>query len=443
MGVEPLFRHFRPPEGMENDPAYSPQARRGFKAAQDEGFAIDEDRRLREMRAAEDRAIQSIRDNPDEIPNVFARNPELVRSPSFGQFESIRQSVIPTRAQQTLAPSLRMKLAPDEAQYFDEEIGVDGDAVGAFQRSRMRGARERDYADLVDKNVPWEVVDAYKQQGKVFSPMEKAQLIQRHKKASAVDDADEVGFNSYWSMIKESPPLKPDGSMDYEQLKNLHKQGRLMFNYDKTPPPADTSQAAPKSGAVAIPAAVEKPAPVDYSATHYSELPQQIQRDAGNTAIQPSQEKQRAADLWTQAKGDLEQEITSLVPDAPFPGTSINQLDRLAQAIVDNEMVNQTEEVLPEYRSLVVNGRVPPWVPLLSKLKRSGVAFKEPGNLRTGTQQVTMPELAKAWAEDRDAKRLAREEANARAAALPPEDKAKAAAAWADLVGTPPPKALQ
>ena len=109
IGVNSVFSRFKPPEGMENDPAYTVSAQRGIQEAQDAEFAQAERQRMMDMRAAEDRAIQQISDDPEQIPNVFARNPQLVRSPSFGQFEQVRQSVIPSRAQQTLAPSWRAR----------------------------------------------------------------------------------------------------------------------------------------------------------------------------------------------------------------------------------------------------------------------------------------------------------------------------------------------
>lgn len=194
VGITPIERAFRPPQGMENDPIYNDYAREkwanvDFQDAQrgqvQAALAAQEDLRAqriqeREMQDVEQRATEAMRGkSPDEIPNILAQFPELARSKNLGGFTNFAQAVTPSAGQRTLAPSLRNKLKPHERQYFDEHFTQGGDAISAFDAAQMRGEHENSLAEMMQKGVPLEVVDKYRD--KRLSPIEREALIQQHK----------------------------------------------------------------------------------------------------------------------------------------------------------------------------------------------------------------------------------------------------------------------
>lgn len=153
VGLTPIERAFRPPQGMENDPAYNDYARRKFAAADmedaqrgqvQEALASQEDARAqraqdRQMQDVEQRATEALRGkSPEEIPNILAQFPELARSRNLGGFTNFAQAVTPSAGQRTLAPSLRSKLPPAAVPYFEKRFSETGDALDA-----------KDYAERV------------------------------------------------------------------------------------------------------------------------------------------------------------------------------------------------------------------------------------------------------------------------------------------------------
>ena len=192
IGINPIEKMFRPPEGMEYDPAYNDfgretWAKEDMKDAQREAVLAQTElaRAQREQlkadratRGVEDAAIAAMKERPDEIPNILRSFPELARSKNLGGVLNYAQAVQPSAGQKTLAPSLRNRLKPHERQYFDEHFGQNGDAVSAFDAAQLRGEHESGLVDMMKGGVPLDVIDKYRE--RPLSPLEREAIIQQH-----------------------------------------------------------------------------------------------------------------------------------------------------------------------------------------------------------------------------------------------------------------------
>lgn len=223
VGLTPIERAFRPPQGMENDPAYNDYARRKFAAADMEDAqrgevqaALDEQRAKREQRKSDEQmaraeaaAIDSMRGkSPEEIPNILAQFPELARSRNLGGFTHFAQAVQPSAGQKTLAPSLRNRLKPHERQYFDEHFTQGGDAVSAFDAAQMRGEHENSLADMMQKGVPLDVIEKYR--SRPLNPIEREALVQQHAVKATKDDHRTEAMRDAIKAAYESMPVVGD-----------------------------------------------------------------------------------------------------------------------------------------------------------------------------------------------------------------------------------------
>jgi len=201
IGLTPTYDIFRPPEGMELDPAYSPATRQqqglamtadlqrqAFKDAADEqAFARQQRMDERRTQQVEQQATEALRGaSPDEIPNILAQFPELARSKNLGGFTNFAQAVTPSAGQKTLAPSLRNRLKPHERQYFDEQFTKGGDAVSAFDAAQLRGEHENGLVDMMKSGVPLDVIDKYRD--RPLSPIEREAIVQQHSVKGEKDD---------------------------------------------------------------------------------------------------------------------------------------------------------------------------------------------------------------------------------------------------------------
>jgi len=223
VGLAPTYDIFRPPEGMELDPAYSPATRQqqgmamtadlqrqAFKDAADEQqFARQQRDDERRMQQVEQQATEALRGrNPEEIPNILAQFPELARSRNLGGFTNFAQAVTPSAGQKTLAPSLRNRLKPHERQYFDEQFTKGGDAVSAFDAAQLRGEHENGLADMMQKGVPLDVIEKYR--SRPLNPIEREALVQQHAVKATKDDHRTEAMRDAIKAAYESMPVVGD-----------------------------------------------------------------------------------------------------------------------------------------------------------------------------------------------------------------------------------------
>ena len=117
-------------------------------------------------------------------------------------------------------------------------------------------------------------------------------------------------------------------------------------------------------------------------------------QEASNKAIAP---------VWENAKQDIGSKIAKVVPDKAYPGTSVNQLESFAKAVL-----NPSENIInnPEYGTIPATWEVlqKAGIPI-GEMMSNRTVFREPGENRRllgflGTQQVGYQELLQEWAKD-------------------------------------------
>ena len=275
IGLLPAFEFFRPPEGMEFDPAYSNFTRQQQELAaesqlQRQAFQQqrDELRRNQEVLAAEDKAIAAMKERPDEIPNILRSFPELARSRNLGGVLNYAQAVTPTAGQKTLAPSLRMKLDPSELRHFDEAFNQTGDALSAYDQARLKGENERGFAEMLGKGVPLEVAMQHKD--KILTPFERAALVQQHANKGKEEDANE------FSRKKALDYLFTNGNYDLTKPEEFTRMQADVANVHKLFPTMRSTAGQPQPPAIATPAAeggnVAPPPVVDDGTSRLKEI---------------------------------------------------------------------------------------------------------------------------------------------------------------------------
>lgn len=410
IGLLPAFEFFRPPEGMEFDPAYSNFTRQqqGLAAEsqlQRQAFQQqrDELRRNQEVLAAEDDAIAAMKERPDEIPNILRSFPELARSRNLGGVLNYAQAVTPTAGQKTLAPSLRMKLDPSELRHFDEAFNQTGDALSAYDQARLKGENERGFAEMLGKGVPLEVAMQHKD--KILTPFERAALVQQHAAKRGVKDefreqklkgllatlADQVP--SMNSDTKVGPIVTLEDVLK-KQAENYDLAHRMVYPEKYQQPPAIATPAA--EGGNVAPAVTPAPtAPVipieqqiDLSKVPFSEIESTVKKTA-----EKAKEAEAINKAWYDAQTELQKKLAKEFP-GNFPGTNYSKLRRFAEAVVKGErqpyrLDNSDEE------SMIPVG----WVALNKLGLNPGKnAFAEPGNRRVGPQEVPYDQVLQSWA---------------------------------------------
>jgi hypothetical protein len=264
IGLTPTYDIFRPPEGMELDPAYSPATRQqqglamtadlqrqAFKDAADEqAFARQQRMDDQQMQQVEQQATEALRGAPpEEFGNILSKFPELARSKNLGGFTNFAQAVTPSAGQKTLAPSLRNRLKPHERQYFDEHFTKGGDAVSAFDSAQLRGEHENGLVDMMKSGVPLDVIDKYRD--RPLSPIEREAIVQQHattkggKSTSPLQDAYELDLKALYD-DDEFLSLPPA-----DKAKRVRDM-RLAYELDKAAVAQQVAQAqgAPVAGQV-------------------------------------------------------------------------------------------------------------------------------------------------------------------------------------------------
>lgn len=413
VGLTPIERAFRPPQGMENDPAYNDYARRKFAAADmedaqrgqvQEALAAQEDARAqraqdRQMQQVEQRATEALRGkSPEEIPNILAQFPELARSRNLGGFTNFAQAVTPSAGQRTLAPSLRMKLKPYERQYFDEDFATHGDAVKALENAQLRGEHENALVDMMKSGVPLDVIDKYR--GRPLNPIERETIVQQYSSKGGVKDHPlKEAYDLDLKMMYEDPDfiaLPPaDKAKRVREMRLAYELDKAAIAENQATNAAATAQqvAATVPVTAAAPVAAPMIQDVDLSKIPYAEREKYV-ADIENQA----KESEEINKKWHQAQNDLQSKLEKEIGTGNIGNTNYSKLRSFAEAVV-NDDTTPTGELGTggEYRMDVLVGDA-----VLKKLGLSPekAAFAEPGNRRVGTQKVTYGDLLKTWAKN-------------------------------------------
>jgi len=340
IGLLPEYEMFRPPEGMEFDPAYSNFTRnqQGLAVTSDlqkQVFRQQQDdlRRGQEVLQAEDDAIAAMKERPDEIPNILRSFPELARSKNLGGVLNYAQAVQPSAGQKTLAPSLRNRLKPHERQYFDEHFGQNGDAVSAFDAAQLRGEHENGLVDMMKGGVPLDVVDKYRD--RPLSPLEREALIQQHavKHGGEKDVFREQKLKGLLTTLEsEVPAFNSDPAKGpvvtlqdvlNKQAANYDMAHRIVYPEKYQQPPAVATPAA--EGGAVVPAQTAAVPPQDDGKSHLREI-------LGEKAYPTPEAKQQ---LVEKSIKDMEEALASHAPEGLLPIEIARQRKLLADNIAE------------------------------------------------------------------------------------------------------------
>lgn len=378
MGIDPLHRYFRPPEGMENDPAYREDVRQQMEMVADEDRFKQEQARADATFAAESEAIEWAKNNPDLIPNIFAANPQLALSPNAKGFAQV--AAAPSKAQDTLAPSLRMKLPASARARFDEAYSKFGNAVQAFDEAEIGHAQDEDYADMMGKGVPFTEVDRLRQTGRRLSPVEKAALVQQHSTKgpkNPMQEAYELDLKGMFGS-GELAELKPQERV--QRIRDL----RLAYGLDKdaSPPPAIPNVAASPTATVSPKV---EPSVAQRIATGASSADLRKQKEDAAWESQREQRRKGIEDEWVKAENTLREPLLQQLPQ--------DETERLA-ALADI----WRNQYIPNIQNGVdVGGSLPPsyYLPKIG-MSSTDVLFSDPE--RSGPDDITAKEVLQALA---------------------------------------------
>lgn len=264
IGLLPEYELFRPPEGMEFDPAYSNFTRQqqGLAAEsqlQRQAFQQqrDELRRNQEVLAAEDDAIAAMKERPDEIPNILRSFPELARSRNLGGVLDYARAVTPSAAQKTLTPSIRKSLKPDEVAHFDRLIQENPDPVEAKLGAERMAAHETNLADMLSKGVPLSTIEQFR--NRPLGPLERAAIVNEHTRKSDWSPEQKALLEGAMRDIDNNyAPAQGESALDVAMNKSKLKQQLIAAMLPKSTgqqPPAIATPAAEGGNVASAPVA--------------------------------------------------------------------------------------------------------------------------------------------------------------------------------------------
>lgn len=368
----------------------------------------------------------------EQADAVRAQRPFAALQQMENEYDAIAQRANALRQQQAAQAEAEQALSalgtlnPESPTYSTERLGLQrrfptgaGDprvqsilaATDSLYNSRLKRQQETQAANerALAYGVPVTEVEAA--QG---NPMRLAALmgdVKRTPRASATtakDPAVSAAKDMYdvWQeqakFESDNEGISPETAAALAESRKSYL-GLLGGKLPKTAPPLtgigipslESATQLPRSfgpaGVPLRPASQAVPIEVnDLEGVAYTDIPKAL---ATKKAAQD--EERQINEAWTSAKSDLQKRIEKIVPNKPFEGSNVNQLEAFARAIVNGET---TTEISPSGEPVLF----PVYYPVLGNLglNPDDPAFEEPGNRRTGTQKVSNQQLLQNWAKD-------------------------------------------
>lgn len=413
----PLADYFQAPQDAAFDTRYSPTARKAL--LEDELYRRSTQSLQKDMQAeaeAENILNEAAGLTDAEIEERAISNPRILNTPQFGL---IKEFAITRRDKQALNPTSDTLLGP----VFAEKI-TDPDLKAKFQERMVQGisfedARNQYYNEdfnrkqavrLAEEGIPEQEYQAFQKNG-LFDPVAVARRVaeERTKRSTrrGLDNPLDQKIDLFRDAVRTRTQLveKSGGDpatdpllLDYSRNLDDAYKARMMELSLATPAAkgAPATPAAPVPGAPAVPAA-QAPAPPAPVSIQDVPTPEEAQ-----ATFQAKKQEEEAvgqiARVWTEAKKNLGSELLQKYPDKDEEYG--NPAVLLASAILAGKTVkvqtpigragNMVEELVPYpiYALEQIGKRL------------EAPAFKEPGNERWGTQDVTNAEVLEAWATD-------------------------------------------
>jgi hypothetical protein len=175
----------------------------------------EEQQREQNIRNAEQNAEKFASENPEQAGKILQIFPGLAQSKSFGNYAEIAKNA---NASNSLVPNLRKNLPVELREAFDRHLQTTGNPVEAHDMAEMEGEVGKQHGEMVKSGVPLHAL----QPGRLYTPVEAEDLVQRHKKAT--------------DFHKENYGIVND------QIKNL--QGHLQYLDENQPPETETEELA-------------------------------------------------------------------------------------------------------------------------------------------------------------------------------------------------------
>jgi hypothetical protein len=326
-------------------------------------------------------------------------------SPEHPQYLQQRQQILQQNPNALLNPQFRNALNVYDQGYtqISHQRQLQANQMAAQQKqAQSLGLRAIEYGahpDVVAEHVANGDIGSLAQvAGEARrSSMGQGKTATKSPELSALKDNFDLLADERNQFIKDGAEVPSDIEKEYQDTKKLLVGARKAIYQPQS------SAATVESNAAPVPApAVSAPPVAKPAAVEETELANVPYSQIGKVAAQKKAENEeihRVNQAWTQAKSDLENSLKSVIPDAPFEGTKVNQLERFAKAVVDNEIIPD-----PEFENAMDSGSfttgIPVWKPVLDQLNLKGEAFKNPDSAILSKTSVPYEDLLKAWAQD-------------------------------------------
>lgn len=423
-GKQTYGDYFGVPKGAAFDPSFSPAARESL--LEDELITRERDALQKDL-AAQDEAETLLDEAPAlndrQLQRRLLENPRLMGTPQFKNLDEFltRRQVARKpnpKSDEVLAPAFAEKITdPRRKAEFQSRIIQDG---LSFEEARDQyyqdDFNEKQAIQLAEAGVPEQEYETLRRNG-TFDPASVARRVAQAKREQMAPRRSnnpldqQIGLlqdairtrTSVLNATGEDPATDPELNNWSRMANDLYGRRLKEFAPDGTPvvKPAAKPVVTPPGGVAtqgAKPLTEEEEFIRDIEEV---KTPEARARERQQTVAKEEQEKaaspvqEEIARTWTQQKNDLQKELEKRYP---------NKLDLLLAArAVAADAMEETDTPIEEAkgRRWDPGQRVPYDVYLLNKIGRNSVmpAFKEPGNERWGTQDVTNQELIREWAD--------------------------------------------
>ena len=164
-----------------------------------------------QIQDAENAAFEDLQKG-EEIGNVFRKNPALAMSPYFRNLAMMQ----PSRASQSLSPSLSMKLPVEARGHFNRLLQTPEFAqnpLGAYDEAERLHNIDKQHGELVKAGVPIEKIE----KGKFYSPVEFESAVIQAKTPKG-GDPRMAALKEHFDMVQERKKAMLDAGLD--QIEN-------------------------------------------------------------------------------------------------------------------------------------------------------------------------------------------------------------------------------
>lgn len=431
----PLFEMFGLPEDRGASSPRMAQAVQNDRITQAAQMKLDQDFADIERRGqAEAAADEFVRQNPDAAMAGSRRYNDIQ------QYQQIQQRG-PSYSDQVLSRSLANRLKPAARERFYQNLEAGMGANASYDDAEAEEEDMKLRVGLAEAGVP---LEALPPPGERIDPVKAAALRAAQKGGGSSGKNPEMqALEDNYEMLRKEyedarslGEVSPELEKDYLDTRGeLLKRRRSLYTPQQQTPdaakqivsnvaagsmaaaggmaagltPAASVAAGVMSGAAnaagvdlrptgaATPPPAEGPTAIPASVP-YNQIPAYLRQIEAQKA--KAGEEVAVSEQWTQQKSALQKRLEAAFPDKPIPGTKTTQLEAIARAVLNGDLVpdesgavnSETGEPLMvpagDYALLKVNAMP------------DNEAFAETGNLRTGPQGVSNRELAKAWAEE-------------------------------------------